>query len=111
MTGHEPSDLDAGNETVLVRVTDEDGLVGVGESDAPARVVRELVEAALRMRNRRSAMAELAAWFHRQSIPSASTGERASLWRAGPGASEGAGSSARLRSGGDGVLGRRGLGF
>jgi L-rhamnonate dehydratase len=44
VTGSGPTDLDAGNETVLVRVTDEDGRVGVGEADAPARVVRELVE-------------------------------------------------------------------
>lgn len=44
VTGTEPTDLDAGNETVLVRVTDEDGRVGVGEADAPARAVRELVE-------------------------------------------------------------------
>jgi L-rhamnonate dehydratase len=44
VTGHEPTDLDAGNETLLVRVTDADGRVGVGECDAPARVVRELVE-------------------------------------------------------------------
>ena len=43
VTGSGPTDLDASNETVLVRVTDEDGLVGVGEADAPARVVRELV--------------------------------------------------------------------
>ena len=44
VTGSGPTDLDAGNETVLVRVTDEDGRVGVGEADAPARVVRELVQ-------------------------------------------------------------------
>lgn len=44
VTGREPTDLDAGNETVLVRVIDEEGRVGVGECDAPARVVRELVE-------------------------------------------------------------------
>jgi L-rhamnonate dehydratase len=44
VTGQEPTDLDAGNETVLVRVTDEEGRVGIGESDAPARIVRELVE-------------------------------------------------------------------
>jgi L-rhamnonate dehydratase len=29
---------------VLVRVSDEDGLTGVGEADAPARIVRQLVE-------------------------------------------------------------------
>ena len=44
VTGAGPGDLDAGNETVLVRVTDEDGRVGVGEADAPARIVQELVE-------------------------------------------------------------------
>jgi L-alanine-DL-glutamate epimerase-like enolase superfamily enzyme len=44
VTGSGPTDLDAGNETVLVRVTDEEGRTGVGEADAPARVVRELVE-------------------------------------------------------------------
>ena len=44
VTGRGPGDLDAGNETVLVRVTDEDGRVGVGESDAPARIVQELVD-------------------------------------------------------------------
>jgi L-rhamnonate dehydratase len=44
VAGTGPTDLDASNETLLVRVTDEDGLVGVGEADAPARVVRELVE-------------------------------------------------------------------
>jgi L-rhamnonate dehydratase len=44
VTSREPTDLDAGNETVLVRVTDADGRTGIGECDAPARVVRELVE-------------------------------------------------------------------
>ena len=44
VTAREPTDLDASNEAVLVRITDEDGRVGVGESDAPARAVRELVE-------------------------------------------------------------------
>jgi L-rhamnonate dehydratase len=44
VTGREPTDLDASNETVLVRVSDAEGRVGVGEADAPARAVRELVE-------------------------------------------------------------------
>jgi L-rhamnonate dehydratase len=44
VTAREPADLDASSETVLVRVVDEDGRAGVGESDAPARAVRELVE-------------------------------------------------------------------
>jgi L-alanine-DL-glutamate epimerase-like enolase superfamily enzyme len=44
VTGREATDLDAGNETVLVRVSDENGVTGVGEADAPARIVRELVE-------------------------------------------------------------------
>ncbi|MDQ3866605.1 MAG: mandelate racemase/muconate lactonizing enzyme family protein [Actinomycetota bacterium] len=38
-TGH----LDSSAETVVVRVTDEDGRVGIGEADAPALAVRELV--------------------------------------------------------------------
>ena len=44
VTGRESTDLGAHSETVLVRVSDEDGLTGVGEADAPARIVRELVE-------------------------------------------------------------------
>lgn len=44
VTCHDPTDLDAGNEALIVRVTDEEGRVGVGECDAPARAVRELVE-------------------------------------------------------------------
>jgi L-rhamnonate dehydratase len=44
VTAREPTDLDASNETVLVRVSDEEGRVGVGEADAPARAVRELVQ-------------------------------------------------------------------
>ena len=43
VAGSGPTDLDASNETVLVRVTDEGGLVGVGETDAAARAVGELV--------------------------------------------------------------------
>jgi L-alanine-DL-glutamate epimerase-like enolase superfamily enzyme len=37
------SDLDSSAETVVVLVRDEDGVVGIGEADAPAAVVRELV--------------------------------------------------------------------
>jgi L-rhamnonate dehydratase len=36
-------DLDGSSETILVRVYDEDGQVGVGETDAPAAAVRELI--------------------------------------------------------------------
>ncbi len=39
----DPEDLDGSSETIVVRVTDEDGRVGIGEADAPASVVRELV--------------------------------------------------------------------
>jgi L-alanine-DL-glutamate epimerase-like enolase superfamily enzyme len=37
-------DLDGSRETVVVRIVDEDGLAGIGEADAPAAAVRELVE-------------------------------------------------------------------
>jgi L-rhamnonate dehydratase len=40
----DPADLDGSNETVVVRVTDADGRTGIGEADAPAAAVRELVE-------------------------------------------------------------------
>ncbi len=36
-------DLDGSSETILVRVFDEHGRVGIGESDAPAAAVRELI--------------------------------------------------------------------
>jgi L-rhamnonate dehydratase len=39
----DPADLDGSSETVLVRVADEEGRVGIGEADAPAEAVRELV--------------------------------------------------------------------
>jgi L-rhamnonate dehydratase len=39
----EPEDLDSSSETVVVRVTDEEGRVGIGEADAPAVIVRDLV--------------------------------------------------------------------
>jgi L-rhamnonate dehydratase len=37
------SDLDSSSETVVVRLTDEAGRQGIGEADAPAAAVRELV--------------------------------------------------------------------
>jgi len=40
----DPLDLDGSSETILVRIRDEDGREGIGEADAPATVVRELVE-------------------------------------------------------------------
>jgi L-alanine-DL-glutamate epimerase-like enolase superfamily enzyme len=39
----DPEGLDGSAETVVVRITDEDGRRGVGEADAPPEVVRELV--------------------------------------------------------------------
>jgi L-alanine-DL-glutamate epimerase-like enolase superfamily enzyme len=39
-------DLDGSRETVVVRIIDEDGVAGIGEADAPAAVVKELVEMA-----------------------------------------------------------------
>jgi L-alanine-DL-glutamate epimerase-like enolase superfamily enzyme len=36
-------DLDGSSETVVVRITDEEGRSGIGEADAPAAAVRELV--------------------------------------------------------------------
>ncbi|HEY7731779.1 MAG TPA: mandelate racemase/muconate lactonizing enzyme family protein [Gaiellaceae bacterium] len=38
------ADLDSSSETVVVRVVDEEGRAGIGEADAPAVAVRELVE-------------------------------------------------------------------
>ena len=40
---HDPDALDGSTETIVVRIVDEDGRVGIGEADAPAAVVRELV--------------------------------------------------------------------
>jgi L-rhamnonate dehydratase len=37
------AELDSSSETVVVRLTDEDGRTGIGEADAPALAVRELV--------------------------------------------------------------------
>jgi L-rhamnonate dehydratase len=39
----DPSDLDSSSETVVVRLTDDEGRQGIGEADAAASVVRELV--------------------------------------------------------------------
>jgi L-rhamnonate dehydratase len=39
----DPHDLDSSAETVVVIVRDEEGRAGIGEADAPARAVRELV--------------------------------------------------------------------
>jgi L-alanine-DL-glutamate epimerase-like enolase superfamily enzyme len=41
--GVDPADLDSSRETIVVRITDEDGLAGIGEADAPIGAVRELV--------------------------------------------------------------------
>jgi L-rhamnonate dehydratase len=40
---NDPTDLDGSSETIVVRIVDEAGEVGIGEADAPADVVRELV--------------------------------------------------------------------
>ena len=37
-------DLDGSNDTVVVRITDEDGRVGIGECDAPPAVVKAFIE-------------------------------------------------------------------
>jgi L-rhamnonate dehydratase len=39
----DPDDLDSSSETIVVRLTDEEGRTGIGEADAPALAVRELV--------------------------------------------------------------------
>ncbi len=39
-----PEDLDGTTETVVVRLTDENGLSGIGECDAPAHVVKAFLE-------------------------------------------------------------------
>ncbi len=39
----DPEDVDGSQETVVVRITDEDGRTGIGEADAPPEAVRELV--------------------------------------------------------------------
>ncbi len=37
-------DLDGSNDTVVVRITDEDGLAGIGECDAPPGVIKAFIE-------------------------------------------------------------------
>lgn len=37
-------DLDGSNDTVVVRITDEDGLIGIGECDAPPGVIKAFIE-------------------------------------------------------------------
>jgi L-rhamnonate dehydratase len=39
----DPADLDGSNETIVVRIVDEDGRAGIGETDAPIGAVRQLV--------------------------------------------------------------------
>ncbi len=39
-----PDDLDGTTNTVIVRLTDEAGLTGIGETDAPPRVVKAFLE-------------------------------------------------------------------
>ncbi len=39
----DPADLDGSTETIVVRIADEDGRTGIGETDAPAGAVRELL--------------------------------------------------------------------
>jgi L-rhamnonate dehydratase len=39
----DPADLDSSSHTILVRLTDEAGRTGIGETDAPPTAVRELV--------------------------------------------------------------------
>ena len=41
-----PADVDGSSETIVVRVVDVDGREGIGEADAPAGVVRELIRMA-----------------------------------------------------------------
>jgi L-alanine-DL-glutamate epimerase-like enolase superfamily enzyme len=41
--GGDAGDLDSSAETVVVRLTDDEGRTGIGEADAPALAVRELV--------------------------------------------------------------------
>lgn len=41
--GGDGANLDGSSETAIVRIVDEEGTCGIGEADAPAEVVRELV--------------------------------------------------------------------
>jgi L-alanine-DL-glutamate epimerase-like enolase superfamily enzyme len=38
------ADLDGAADTVIVRISDEEGRTGIGEADAPAELVRGFVE-------------------------------------------------------------------
>ncbi len=40
---NDPTDIDCSTETAIVRITDGEGRVGIGEADAPPEVVRDLV--------------------------------------------------------------------
>lgn len=42
--GHSPEDCDGSVNTLVVRITDEDGRVGIGECDAPPAVVQAFIE-------------------------------------------------------------------
>ncbi len=42
----DPDGLDGAAETVVVRITDADGLTGIGEADAPPELIRDLVQMA-----------------------------------------------------------------
>jgi L-alanine-DL-glutamate epimerase-like enolase superfamily enzyme len=42
--GVNAADLDGASDTVIVRVTDEDGRAGIGEADAPGELVKAFVE-------------------------------------------------------------------
>jgi L-alanine-DL-glutamate epimerase-like enolase superfamily enzyme len=44
LASRDPAGLDGSSETVVVRIVDEEGRAGIGEADAPAEVVRRLVE-------------------------------------------------------------------
>jgi L-rhamnonate dehydratase len=42
--GHARNDLDGTVDTVIVRITDEDGRYGIGETDAPPAVIKAFIE-------------------------------------------------------------------
>jgi L-rhamnonate dehydratase len=42
--GHSPEDCDGSVDTLVVRITDEEGRVGIGECDAPPAVVKAFIE-------------------------------------------------------------------
>jgi L-rhamnonate dehydratase len=66
------SDLDGSVETILIRITDDDGRFGIGETDAPAHVIKSYLE-----------MSTAHAWS--QNLPELLVGadplEIASLWQ------------------------------